>query len=41
LSPLAQQSPGSLAIEGVVAVLNSSHVLNFTCCNVWFAFFRL
>jgi len=40
LRPLAEQLPCSLTIENSVSAISNSHVLNFTCCNVWFAFSR-
>jgi hypothetical protein len=38
LRPIAEQLPCLLAIEVLIGILDDSHVVNFTCCVVWFAF---
>jgi hypothetical protein len=41
LSPLTEQVPGALTTMLVASILSDSHVVHFTCCDVWFAFFRV
>ena len=41
LCPFAKQLPSLLAAEDFAVIFSQCHVVHFTCCNVWFAFFRV